>query len=103
MNQEILKLIENEINNQKIKWGGYSHDASHTNGDWANLIHKQAIKLFEANTSTETRDRATKIAALSISILELLVKFELIVCPSCGGEFDAAMWRASNSCPECER
>ena len=27
---------------------------------------------------------------------------DIEVCPTCGSEFDAASWRASKRCPECE-
>lgn len=33
---------------------------------------------------------------------DLPKRAETMFCRTCGGEFDAAEWRASTTCPECE-
>lgn len=65
---KILQEIEDERSKQDAKWGGPSHDDTHTVYEWGLFIHQQ-IQRYDKERSN-FRSSMVRIAALAVAAIE---------------------------------
>lgn len=72
IHQVVLRMdIYDEIKNERIeqdkKWGGASHDDSHTPEEWSSFIRQ---RLAKSMTAERRRYQLVRVAALAVAAIE---------------------------------